>query len=160
MTSHVIIHHKTIQNYLHKTVQIFFECFGNNFLICSRSIFNSKQHYLPYKNSLVYNKCNLYMSYWTIKIWWYPKYPSKKGYGSYHVIVFNTSYVKGNGYESFFVAAFSFLKSILILSLPFFLGTTTIGDNHVVSSTNWMNPIANNLSIACLTTITQFGIMC
>jgi hypothetical protein len=36
--------------------------------------------------------------------------------------VFNTSFVKGNGYGSFFVATFSFLKSIQILSLPFFFG--------------------------------------
>jgi hypothetical protein len=34
--------------------------------------------------------------------------------------------------------------------LPFFLGTITMGDNHVASSTNLMNPIANNLSIFCL----------
>ncbi len=64
--------------------------------------------------------------------------------------MFNTSFVKGNGYGSFFVATFSFLKSIQIFSLPFFLGTITMGDNHVASSTNLMNPIANNLSIFCL----------
>jgi hypothetical protein len=34
--------------------------------------------------------------------------------------------------------------------LPFFLGTTTMGDNHVASSTDSMNPIVNNLSICCL----------
>jgi len=67
--------------------------------------------------------------------------------------MFNTSYVKGNGYGSFFVAAFSFLKSIQIHSLPFFLGTTTMGDNHVISFTNSMNPTSNNLSISCLTTV-------
>jgi hypothetical protein len=31
--------------------------------------------------------------------------------------------------------------------LPFFLGTTSMGDNHVASSIDSMNPIANNLSI-------------
>ncbi len=48
--------------------------------------------------------------------------------------MFNIPYVKGNGYGSFFMVAFSFLKSIQILSLPFFLGITTMGDNHVASS--------------------------
>ncbi len=46
-------------------------------------------------------------------------------------IVFITSSMKGNGYGSFFVVAFNFLKSIQILNLPFFLGTTTVNDNHV-----------------------------
>jgi hypothetical protein len=43
------------------------------------------------------------------------------------------SYVKGNGYGFFFVATFSFLKSIQIYNLPFFLSTITMGDNHVAS---------------------------
>jgi len=65
--------------------------------------------------------------------------------------MFNISYVKDIGYGSFFVAAFNFQKSIQIFSLPFFLGTNTMGDNHVAfSSTYSMNPIANNLSISCL----------
>jgi hypothetical protein len=50
--------------------------------------------------------------------------------------MFNISAIKGNVYGSFFVAAFSFLKSIQILNLPFFLGTTTMGDNHVAFSIN------------------------
>jgi len=48
--------------------------------------------------------------------------------------MFNISAIKGNVYGSFFVATFSFLKSIQILNLPFFLGTTTMGDNHVAFS--------------------------
>jgi len=68
--------------------------------------------------------------------------------------VFNTSFLKGNGYGSFFVVAFSFLKPIQILSLPFLLGTITMGENHVTSSTKSMNIIANNLSIFCLTVVT------
>jgi hypothetical protein len=42
--------------------------------------------------------------------------------------------MKGDGYGSFFMVAFSFPKSIQIFSLQFFLGTTTMGDNHVTSS--------------------------
>ncbi len=61
--------------------------------------------------------------------------------------------MKSNGYGSFFVAAFSFLKSIQILNLPFFLGTITMADNHVASSTDLMNPTTNNLSISYLTII-------
>jgi hypothetical protein len=38
--------------------------------------------------------------------------------------------------------------------LPFLLGITTMGDNHVASCTYSMNPAANNLSISYLTTIT------
>jgi hypothetical protein len=68
--------------------------------------------------------------------------------------MFITSFMKGNGYGSFFMVASSFLKSIQILSLPFFLGTTTMGDNHVASFTYSMNPIINNLSISCLTVVT------
>jgi hypothetical protein len=68
------------------------------------------------------------------------KYPFKKEYASYHVIVFNTSSMKSNGYGSFFVATFSVLKSIQILNLPFFLGTITMGDNHVTSFLDSMNP--------------------
>jgi hypothetical protein len=51
------------------------------------------------------------------------------------------------------VAAFNFLKSIQIVSLPFFFGTITMGDNHVASSIDLMNPIANNLSIFYLTIV-------
>jgi hypothetical protein len=94
------------------------------------------------------------MSSKAIKIWWYPEYPSKKEYVSYLTIVFNISSVKGNGYGSFFVVAFSFLKSIHIQSFQFFLGTTTMGDNHVTSSTNWKNPTTNNLLISCLIIVT------
>jgi hypothetical protein len=47
-----------------------------------------------------------------------------------------------------------FLKSIQILNLPFFLGTTTMGDNHVTSFTNSMDPTTNNLSISYLTVVT------
>jgi len=46
-----------------------------------------------------------------------------------------------------------FLKSIQILNLPFFLGTTTMGDNHVISFTNSMDPTTNNLSISYLTVV-------
>ncbi len=67
--------------------------------------------------------------------------------------MFNTLYVKDNGYGSFFVATFSFLKSIQIFSLPFFLGTTSMGDNYVASSTNSMNLVTNNLSTSCLTLV-------
>jgi hypothetical protein len=38
------------------------------------------------------------------------------------------------GMDPSFVATFNFLKSIQILSLPFFLGIITMGDNHVASS--------------------------
>jgi hypothetical protein len=47
-----------------------------------------------------------------------------------------------------------FLKSIQILCLSFFLGTTTMGDNHVAFSTNWMNIVVNNLSIFLYTIVT------
>jgi hypothetical protein len=52
------------------------------------------------------------------------------------------------------MATFSFLKSIQIFNLPFFLGTTTMGDNHVAYFIDSMNPITNNLFISCLTIIT------
>jgi hypothetical protein len=78
---------------------------------------------------------------------------SKKEYTSYPATMFNISFVKGNGYGSFFVATYGFLKSIHIFSLPFFLGTTIMGDNHVVYFIDWMNPIANNLSIYFLTVV-------
>ncbi len=90
------------------------------------------------------------MSSKAINIWWYLEYPFKKEYALYLTIVFNISYVKDNGYGSLFVAAFNFQKSIQIFSLPFFLGTNTMGDNHVASSTYSMNPTANNLFISCL----------
>jgi hypothetical protein len=54
----------------------------------------------------------------------------KKEYDSYPIIVFKTSFIKGSGNGSFFVATFHFFE---IFSLPFFLGTITIGDNHVAS---------------------------
>jgi len=71
--------------------------------------------------------------------------------------VFKTLAIKGNGYGSFFMATFSFLKSIQILSLPLFLGTTTMGDNHVTFSRDWMNLTTNNLSISYLTNVVEFG---
>jgi len=48
------------------------------------------------------------------------------------------------------VVAFNFLKFIQIFNLPFFLGTTTMGDNYSIDS---MNPVTNNLAISCLTTL-------
>jgi hypothetical protein len=96
----------------------------------------------------------LYLSFEVIEIWWYLKYPSKKEYASYPTIVFKILYVKGNGYGSFFMATFSFLKSIQIHSFPLFLGITTMDDNHVASSIYWMNLVANNLSISCLIDVT------
>jgi hypothetical protein len=47
------------------------------------------------------------------------------------IIIFETSSIKGNGYGSFFVVTFSFIKFTQILSFPFFLGATTIDDNQV-----------------------------
>ncbi len=55
----------------------------------------------------------------------------KKEYASYLAIVFITSFIKGNGYGSFFVVTFNFLKSIQIIKFPFFLCAITMGDNHV-----------------------------
>jgi hypothetical protein len=37
--------------------------------------------------------------------------------------------------------------------LSFFLGITTMRDNHVASFTYWTDPIANNLPIYYLTTV-------
>jgi hypothetical protein len=47
-----------------------------------------------------------------------------------------TLLVKANGYGSFFVVALSFLKSTQILSFPFFLSSTIVGDSQVASSTS------------------------
>jgi hypothetical protein len=62
--------------------------------------------------------------------------------------------VKCNGYGSFFVATFSFIKSTHILSFQFFLGTTTIGDDQVAFSIGCVNPTINNLSMSCLMVVT------
>ncbi len=67
--------------------------------------------------------------------------------------MFNILFVKGNGYGSFFLAAFNFLRYIQIFNLPFFFGTTTMGDNHVASFKDSMNLTANNLFISCLTVV-------
>jgi hypothetical protein len=67
--------------------------------------------------------------------------------------MFRTSFIKGNGYGSFFVVAFNFLKFIQIINFPFFLGAITMGDNHVAFFINWMNLVANNLSISYLTIV-------
>jgi hypothetical protein len=48
------------------------------------------------------------------------------------------------------LALFSFIKSTIFKSFPFFSGTTIIGNNHAVSSIGSMNPIVTNLSISCL----------
>jgi hypothetical protein len=37
--------------------------------------------------------------------------------------------------------------------VPFFLGTTIIGDNQVASSIGSIKPIASNLSMSCFTII-------
>jgi hypothetical protein len=66
-------------------------------------------------------------------------------------IVFNISSKNGKGQGSFLLALFNFIKSIQIINFPFFLGTTTIGDNHIASSIGWMNHVATNLLISCLT---------
>jgi hypothetical protein len=55
-----------------------------------------------------------------------------------------TSSIKGNGYGSFLVVTLSFLKSTQILSFLFFLGTTTIGDSQVASSTSLIKLTTSN----------------
>ena len=52
-----------------------------------------------------------------------------KEYAAYPITVSRTLSVNSRGYGSFLVAALRHLKSTQILSLPFFFGTTTIGDN-------------------------------
>jgi hypothetical protein len=42
------------------------------------------------------------------------------------------------------------LKSTQVLNFPFFLSTTTMGDNHVASFIGWMNLAINNLSMSYL----------
>jgi CTP-dependent riboflavin kinase len=69
-------------------------------------------------------------------------------YVSQLAIVFDTSYVNGHGKGSFFIAAFNFTKSTQILNFSFFLGTTTIDDNHVASSASCMKHVVNNLSMS------------
>ena len=54
-----------------------------------------------------------------------------KEYAAYPITVSRTSSMNGRGYGSFLVAALRRLKSTQILNLPFFFGTTTIGDNQV-----------------------------
>jgi hypothetical protein len=63
--------------------------------------------------------------------------------------MFNTSFVNGHGKGYFFIVTFNFMKSTQILSFPFFFDTTTIGDNHVASSTSCMKHVAYNLSMSC-----------
>ncbi len=55
--------------------------------------------------------------------------------------------------KDFFVVFLSFLKSIQIFNLPFFLGTTTMGDNHVASFIDWITPVTNSLLMSCLTIV-------
>jgi len=59
-----------------------------------------------------------------------------------------------NGYGSFLITTLSFPKSTQIFNFPFFLGTTTIGNNQVASSTSLMNLVTSNLSISYLTIVT------
>jgi hypothetical protein len=73
---------------------------------------------------------------------------------SYNVI---TSSVKGNGYGSFLIATLSFLKLTQILSFPFFLSTTTIGDSQVASSIGLIKLATSNLSISSLTMVAYLG---
>jgi hypothetical protein len=65
----------------------------------------------------------------------------------------NISLMIGNGYGTFFVATFNFLKSTQILHSPFF-GITIINDNHKAFII-YVNLVVNNLSISCLTIATQ-----
>ncbi len=66
-----------------------------------------------------------------------------------------TSLVKGNMYGSFLVVTLNFINATQIFSFPFFLGTTTIGDSQVASSTSLIKLVASNLSIPSLTIITE-----
>ena len=54
-----------------------------------------------------------------------------KEYVAYPITISRTLSMNGRGYGSFLVAALRRLKSTQILNLPFFFGTTTIGDNQV-----------------------------
>jgi hypothetical protein len=48
--------------------------------------------------------------------------------------MFNISSKNGKIKGYFLFALFSFIKFTIFFNFPFFLGTTTIGDNHVASS--------------------------
>jgi hypothetical protein len=72
--------------------------------------------------------------------------------------LFRTSFVfKENGYGYFFVVTFNFLKFTHILNSPFFLGTTTVDDNQMASSTCCINHVVNDLFMFCSTVVAWFG---
>jgi hypothetical protein len=52
------------------------------------------------------------------------------------------------------VVMLNFLKWTQILNFPFFLGTTTIGNSQVASSTGLMKPTTSSLLMSCLTMAT------
>jgi hypothetical protein len=68
--------------------------------------------------------------------------------------MFSISSMKGKGYKSFLTVTLNFWKFTQITNLLFFFRTMMMGDNHVVFSTNLMNPTINNLSMFYLTTTT------
>jgi hypothetical protein len=74
MTIHVIVYYQIIHKYLHKTNQMFFKCFGNSYMICWRSILNSKRHHFHMKAPQFITNAVLYISFGAIKIWWYHEY--------------------------------------------------------------------------------------
>jgi hypothetical protein len=67
--------------------------------------------------------------------------------------MFSASSKNGKGYGFFMVALLNFQKSSKYFSLPFFLSTTIMGDNHVASSIGWINLVTNNFSMSYLKVI-------
>ncbi len=66
---------------------------------------------------------------------------------------YNVNNFISNECGSFLIGALNFQKSTQIFNFLFFLGTTTIGDSQVTSSTCLIKLAASNLSISCLTMV-------
>jgi len=75
-----------------------------------------------------------------MEILWYLEKSFRNVQTSCPATMLITSSVKSNGYGSFLIVALSFQKSTQILNFPFFLSTTTIGDNQVASSIGLIKP--------------------
>jgi hypothetical protein len=149
----VIRNYKVIKKNLHEYNNVLMKRFGNDLLINGQFIFDTKWHHNPHKSPLIYHKGDFVL---VLRCNWYLMISWKLILKIVHFMSNDcvNNLINERQWVRVLVVMLNFLKWTQILNFPFFLGTTTIGNSQVASSTNLMKPTTSNLFMSCLTMAT------
>jgi hypothetical protein len=125
--------------------------FGYCLLIGRWSIFDTKWHHNPHKSPLINNKGGLVLVLWCNQNMMTSLKSIQKGINLMFDKCVNKLIGKRQHVRIFLCCHIELLEIHTNFQLPIFLGTTTIGDNQVASSTSLIKPTTSNLFMFCLT---------